>query len=76
MISHNEIYNKFKQVEDDFMDSELNDYIRENYKGYCPKCKSVLSFAEYHLSAPDYLGACLECDEDFYAVECEYKEDV
>ena len=76
MITRQEISNKFKKIESDFMDSELNDYIRENYKGFCPKCKSVLSFAEYHLSAPDYIGACLDCDEDFYSVECVYEEDL
>ena len=35
----------------------------------CPRCSSVLSKAEYHLSSPDHYGACLECDEDFYLTE-------
>ena len=38
-------------------------------KPLCPKCGSVLSQAEYHLSAPDYFAVCLECDEDFYRCE-------
>lgn len=41
----------------------------------CPKCNSVLSRAEHNLSAPDYYGACLECDEDFYLTEIrDFKE--
>jgi hypothetical protein len=35
----------------------------------CPRCSSVLSRAEYHLSSSDYFGACLECYEDFYLIE-------
>ncbi len=49
--------------------------LREHYRAYCPKCNSVLSMAEYHRSNDDYLGVCLECDEDFYAVECKFEKD-
>lgn len=38
-------------------------------KPICPKCGSICSQAEYHLSAPDYYAVCLECDEDFYKIE-------
>lgn len=40
-----------------------------NLKPHCPKCNSILSQADYHLSAEDHYGACLECDEDFYLTE-------
>lgn len=41
----------------------------EHLNGLCPKCNAILSQAEDHLSAPDYFGACLDCDEDFYLME-------
>ena len=42
----------------------------------CPKCGSVMSQAEYHLSNPDYFAVCLDCDEDFYEIEIkQWKEE-
>ncbi len=41
----------------------------DDLRPLCPKCNAVLSQAEDHLSAPDYFGACLDCDEDFYLSE-------
>jgi len=35
----------------------------------CPKCRSVMSQADYHLSNDDYFAVCLDCDEDFYKIE-------
>jgi hypothetical protein len=58
----------------DFAYTDLLRYIQNNYSAYCPKCNSGLDYA--NVSADDYLGACLECDEDFYPVECRLEEDV
>lgn len=66
---------KLSAIDPDFLEHEVLAFIRDNYKAYCPKCGSILSYADYHLSNDDYLGACLECDEDFYAIECELEED-
>ena len=62
------IENELKSQNIDFSSLELLEHIRQKYKAYCPKCGAVLSFSD--ISNPDYLGACLECDEDFYAIEC------
>lgn len=69
----NHAIDKFTKISPDHSHDELLHYVRDNYRAYCPKCGSVISFADR--SADDYLGACLECDEDFYAVEC-YLEEV
>ena len=36
----------------------------------CPKCKRRITTDKRHVS-PDYFGACLHCDEDFYKIELE-----
>lgn len=42
----------------------------------CPKCRAVMSQADYHLSRPDYFAVCLDCDEDFYKIEVkEWKQE-
>jgi RNase P subunit RPR2 len=74
LIKLYQVANKWQKVEPDFTGLELDVYIRENYKAYCPKCNSILSFDENDRSNMDYIGACLDCDEDFYAVECDYEE--
>jgi len=40
-----------------------------NKEYLCPKCNSKISI---HVKADniEYFGECLECDEDFYKVEC------
>ena len=58
----------FKKANPDYSSVDLLSHVRARYRAYCPKCGTVLSFA--HASNDDYLGACLECDEDFYSVEC------
>lgn len=52
----------------DYSQSELLAHVRLNYKAYCPKCGSILDYA--NISDDEYLGACLDCDEDFYSIEC------
>lgn len=46
---------------DEIEKKELKEY-------FCPKCDSKI---DYNYVSPDYYGACLNCDEDFY--ECELK---
>jgi len=67
-----EISDKMTAPNFDFMGNELLRFVRANYRAYCPKCHSVLSYSER--SDDDYLGACVECDEDFYAIECNLEE--
>lgn len=62
------IENELKSQNIDFSSLELLEHVRQKYKAYCPKCGAILNFSE--ISALDYLGACLDCDEDFYAIEC------
>jgi hypothetical protein len=52
----------------DYHSNDLLNHIRQHYRAYCPKCGSTLDYA--NVSNDDYLGACLECDEDFYSIEC------
>lgn len=74
-IRFEQVVKNLEKIEPDYTGLELYAYIRENYRAYCPKCKVSISFDEEHRSNMDYLGACLDCDEDFYAVECSYKQD-
>ena len=74
-MQFDQIYRKYERKNFDFTNQDLYSEIRAKYRAFCPKCKSALSFAEYHLSSMDYLGACLDCDEDFYACECHFVAD-
>ena len=65
----------WEKTEPDYTGLELYAHIREKYRAFCPKCKSSISYDDEHRSNMDYLGACLDCDEDFYAIECTFKPD-
>jgi len=66
------IADKLTRQNIDFTELDLLCHVRTNYKAYCPKCSSNLIYSER--SAEDYLGACIECDEDFYSIECYLEE--
>ena len=73
MTTIHAISNELTAQNIDFTSLELLCHVRTHYKAYCPKCGSSLIYSER--SAEDYLGACIECDEDFYSIEC-YLEEV
>jgi hypothetical protein len=72
MTTIHAISNELTAQKIDFSGSELLRFVRANYRAYCPKCGSTLIYSER--SAEDYLGACIECDEDFYSIECYLEE--
>lgn len=62
------IETELKSQNIDFSSVELLAHVRQKYRAYCSHCGAVLSFSD--MSSDDYLGACIECDLDFYANEC------
>ena len=56
----------------DELDEPIHRYLANNFKCYCPQGHSL-----DHANASDdsYLGYCHDCDEDFYAMECNFKKE-